>query len=163
MWVTNGGRAEVQFDDGSLLRLGSGALVTLQTLYSNTDGEYTEIQMTEGLASLELRHATSIFQVDTPFASVKAAGPAKVRVGVNDNVEVAVRDGSAAVEGAGRKIVLRVGDYLNIPDANAAYQAAALPGCRTAGTAGTTAETRSSPTPTVTSTCRPTSPWCPAT
>ena len=127
VWVTNGGRAEVQFDDGSLLRLGSGALVTLQTLYSDTDGEYTEIQMTEGLASLELRHATSIFQVDTPFASVKAAGPAKVRVGVNDNVEVAVRDGSAAVEGAGQKIVLRAGDYLNIPDADAAYQAAALP------------------------------------
>ena len=127
MWVTGGGRAEIQFDDGSLLRLGSGALVTLQTLYSDTDGEYTEIQMSEGLAALELRHATSIYQVNTPFASVKATGPARVRVGVDDTVEVAVRDGSAAIEGTGRKTVLRPGDYLDIPDADAGYQVASLP------------------------------------
>ena len=127
VWVTDGGRAEVQFDDGSLLRLGNGAIVTLQTLYSDTDGEYTELQINEGLAALELRHATSIFQVDTPFASVKAAGPSKVRVGVDSNVEVAVRNGSAAVEGTGQKTVLRSGDYLDIPDADAAYQVAALP------------------------------------
>ena len=65
--------------------------------------------------------------MNTPFASVKAAGPSKVRVGVDESVEVAVRDGSAAVEGTGRKAVLRSGDYLDIPDADAAYQVSALP------------------------------------
>ena len=126
VWVT-GGRAEVQFDDGSLLRLGNGAVITLQTLYSDTDGEYTEIQMNEGLAALRLRHGDSIYQVDTPFASVKSAGPSKVRVGVGESVEVAVAGGSAAVEGSGQKTVLHSGDYLDLSDAEAAYQVAVLP------------------------------------
>src|SRR5262245_11651384 len=40
IWVTDGGRAEIQFDDGSLIRLGNGAVATLQTLYSDSDGEF---------------------------------------------------------------------------------------------------------------------------
>ena len=126
VWVS-GGRAEIQFDDGSLLRLGNGAIVTLQTLYSDTDGEFTELQMNQGLAALRLRHADSIFQVDTPFASVKSVGPSKVRIGVNDDVEVAVRDGSAAVEGHDRKTTLQAGDYVDLTDPAADYQISPLP------------------------------------
>src|SRR5437016_1622833 len=37
VWVANGGRSELQFDDGSRLRLDTGALVTMQTLYSDSD------------------------------------------------------------------------------------------------------------------------------
>lgn len=127
VWVTDGGRAEVQFDDGSLLRLGNGAVATLQTLFSDADGEFTEIELNEGLSTLELRASQSIYQVDTPLVSIKSEGPSKVRIGVDSDVEIAVRSGRAAVEGSGRKTVLDAGSYLDLTDAEAAFSAGRLP------------------------------------
>jgi len=127
VWVTGGGRAEVQFDDGSLLRLGNGAVATLQTLFSDADGEFTEIQMNEGLSTLELRGTKSIYQVDTPLVSVKSEGPSKVRIGVDSDVEVAVRSGQAAVEGSGHKTILEAGSYLDLSDANDRFNPSRLP------------------------------------
>jgi len=127
VWVTNGGRAEVQFDDGSLLRLGNGTVVTLQTLFSDADGEFTELQMSAGLSTLELRASKSIYQVDTPLVSIKSEGPSKVRIGVDSDVEVAVRNGRAAVEGSGHKAVLESGGYLDLADVGAAFNTGRLP------------------------------------
>ena len=107
IWVTNGGRAEIQFDDGSFLRLGNGSVAILQSLYSDADGEFTEIKLNEGLSSLTLRHGNSIYQVDTPFASVKSDGPSTVRVGVDNTVEIAVRSGRATVQGASGDVARR--------------------------------------------------------
>src|SRR5262249_42479354 len=56
VWVPEGSRAEIQFDDGSNLRLGSRALITLQTMYSDADGEFTQISLKDGAASLRLQH-----------------------------------------------------------------------------------------------------------
>ena len=127
IWVTNGGRAEVQFDDGSLLRLGNGAVATLQTLYSDTNGEFTEIKLNEGISALELRHAHSIYQIDTPLVSINSDGPSKVRVGVDDSVEIALRSGSATVTGNAGKVVLNPGGYLDLADANASYDVGSVP------------------------------------
>ena len=127
VWVTDGGRAEVQFDDGSLLRLGGGAVTTLQTLFSDADGEFTEIQMNKGLSTLELRGPKSIYQVDTPTVSVKSEGPSRVRIGVDSDVEVAVQDGSAAVEGRDHKVVLESGSYLDLANADAPFDSRPLP------------------------------------
>src|SRR3569833_259825 len=52
IWVTGSGRAEVQFDDGSYLRRGDAAVATLQSLYSEQNGEFTEVRLNDGLASL---------------------------------------------------------------------------------------------------------------
>ena len=128
IWVTDGGRAEVQFDDGSLLRLGSGALVTLKTLYSDQDGEFTQITVTEGLATLRARHERGVYRMDTPLVSVTARGPARVRLGVSDGVEVAVREGQASIEGGLGKATMQNGDYLDLRDANTPYDARRVPG-----------------------------------
>lgn len=127
VWVTEGGRAEIQFDDGSLLRLGTGSIVTLQTMYSDSEGEFTEIKMNDGLASLRLKQERSVFQVDTPFASVKSSGPAKLRVGVDDNVEVAVRKGDVSVENERDHATLRAGDYLRVRGENDGFDVRELP------------------------------------
>jgi hypothetical protein len=127
VWVTDGGRAEIQFDDGSLLRLGNGGVAVLQTLYSDSDGEFTEVKLTGGVAALRLKHDHSVFQVDTPLVSVKSTGPSSMRVGVGDGVEVGVRGGAATVEGAAGTISLAQGDYLDLPDADAPLRARALP------------------------------------
>ncbi len=127
IWVADGGRAELQFDDGSLVRLGTGAIVTLQTLYSDSDGEFTEIKMTDGLATMHLRHDRGIYQFDTPLASVKASGPATIRVGVGDGLELAVKSGKATVEGAQGKATLQTGDFLDLRDSGSAYTPHDLP------------------------------------
>ncbi len=127
LWVSEGGRAEIQFDDGSRLRLGSGALVTLQTLYSDAEGEFTEITLKDGPIALRLKHDRSIYQVNTPLVSVKAVGPAKIRIGAGDGVEVAVQEGRATVEGNQGKVDLRRGDYLDLRDENSAYEPRDLP------------------------------------
>jgi len=128
IWVASGGRAEVQFDDGSYFRLGSGAIATIKVLFSDTKGEFTQISLTNGLAMLQIRHEMSVYEVDTPIVSVKADGPARVRLGVGSGVEVGVVQGTAAVEGAQGTVTVNRGDYLTVNDSNAAYNVRALPG-----------------------------------
>ncbi len=127
IWVSEGGRAEIQFDDGSLLRLGNNALVTLQTLYSDQDGEFTEMKLNDGLISLRLKHEHSIYQIDTPLVSVKTSGPSKLRIGAGDGVEVAVKSGRATIEGGQGKATLESGDYLDLRDSESAYDPHGLP------------------------------------
>jgi hypothetical protein len=127
IWVSEGGRAEIQFDDGSLLRLGTGAVVTLQTLYSDSDGEFTELKMTEGLASLRIRHDRGVYQVNTPLGSVKAAGPASLRIGVGNGLEVALKSGKATLEGGQGKSELQSGDFLDLAGASSPYTVRDIP------------------------------------
>ena len=55
------GRSEIQFDDGSRLRLGDGAIATFSVLYSDKKGEYTQISaFKSGEASLRLMKAPSV-------------------------------------------------------------------------------------------------------
>jgi hypothetical protein len=122
------GRAEIQFDDGSVIRLGTGAVLTLQTLYSDADGEFTELKLTGGLASLRLKNDIDIYQVDTPFLSAKTTGPARVRFGVSDTEEIAVKRGSVKIDGPRGAMTLHSGEFLEMPDANASYDVASLPG-----------------------------------
>src|SRR5206468_7141818 len=83
IWVTDGGRADLQFDDGSSLRLGNGALVILKLLYSDAQGEFTQITLNDGLATLRSRHDNSVYQLDTPLVSVKTKGSSQIRLGIN--------------------------------------------------------------------------------
>jgi len=122
VWVTDGGHAELQFDDGSELRLGSGALATLKTLYSDKDGEFTQISLSDGLATLHARHDDAVYQLDTPFVSVKSHGVSQIRVGVDNGSEVTVQHGEAVVEGSQGKATLRAGDYLYLADAAAPFK-----------------------------------------
>jgi hypothetical protein len=128
IWVTEGGRAEIRFDDGSLLRIGNGTVATLQTLYSDDQGKFTQINMTSGLITLRLRQQQSIYQVDTPINSIKAAGPARVRVGVGATTEIGVRVGRATIEGKQGKITVNAGGYLVLQDASTPYKVQSLPG-----------------------------------
>ncbi len=127
LWASDG-RAEIQFDDGSVLRLGSGALVTLQTLYSDSQGEFTELTLNEGVIALRLKSDHSIYQVNTPVVSVKSVGATELRVGAGDGVEVAVQRGQAEVEGKQGKTTLQSGDFLDLNDDNAPYDVRSLPG-----------------------------------
>jgi len=119
IWVTDGGHADLQFDDGSELRLGNGALATLKVLFSDKEGEFTQISLNDGLATLHSRHDDAVYQVDTPFVSVKSKGASQIRFGVDNGSEVSVQRGDATVEGPQGKASLHAGDYLYLADASA--------------------------------------------
>ena len=56
IWTSDNSRAEVQFDDGSRVRLDQNTLITLQTLYSDPQGEFTEITLNDGEVALRLNN-----------------------------------------------------------------------------------------------------------
>lgn len=127
LWVKPGSRAEIQFDDGSTLRLGGGATVCLQNLYSDDRGEFSELKLTGGLATLHAKGKHAEFQIDTPLSSVKAAGPVLVRVGVGNTVEVACESGDARVAGRQGETVLHSRERLSVADPNAPYRVTPIP------------------------------------
>lgn len=95
-WAKSGSRLELQFDDGSTMELGGGGLAVLQTMYSDSNGEFTEIKLENGLATLKVKSKYDQFQIDTPSCSAKAVGPASVRVGATASEgEICVRSGQA--------------------------------------------------------------------
>ncbi len=127
VWVDKGGRAEVRFDDGSLLRLGSEATVTLEAVSIDADSDYTRIKMTNGVATLIAREERSVFAVETPSLSVKTAGPSRLRLGVGDDVEVAVSRGRANLAGTLGKITLESGDFVAVRSGDKDYNVHDLP------------------------------------
>ncbi|MGO8671407.1 MAG: stalk domain-containing protein [Capsulimonadaceae bacterium] len=128
IWEGDGGRAEIQFDDGSWLRLANNAIATIQTLHSNEDGEFTEIELSQGVAFVHLRNPDSMYQIDTAIVSVKAVGHAKIRVDAINGVAIAVHEGNAEVTGSSGDERLQSGSFLRLADANDQYNVGPLPG-----------------------------------
>ncbi len=127
VWVAEGGRAEIQMDDGSRIRLDNNTMVTLQTLYSDAEGEFTEITLNDGELFMRLNNQYSVYQVNTPEASLKATGPARLRVGAGDGAQFAVRQGKATIDGASGKVTLQQGDYVDVAESTAPYNVGPLP------------------------------------
>jgi hypothetical protein len=115
IWAKSGSRSEVQFDDGSDMRLGGNGLAVMETMYSDSNGEFTEIKLEDGLATFHLRSKASEYQVDAPDCSVKAYGPAIVRIGVNGGKsEVTVQQGEAQVICAKCNQALKAGQCMDL-------------------------------------------------
>ena len=127
LWVGDNSRAEIQFDDGSRLRLDANTLVTLQTLYSDTQGEFTEITLNDGQLMLRLKNQFSQYQVNTSVASLKAVGPGRVRVGSGQGAQFAVSQGEATIEGATGSATLGDGGYLDVVDAQTPFRVRSMP------------------------------------
>lgn len=127
VWVEQGGRAEIRFDDGSALRLGSGAIVTVRDLYRDSVGEFARLDMNAGLATVRIFQSYSVFQVDLPALTLKMAGPARVRLGAGDDMEVGVQEGSVKVEGPGGGRTIQGGDYLTLDAGARDYAVGPLP------------------------------------
>ena len=127
VWVTGGGHAELRFQDGSLLRLGNGAVVTLQAIAREASDEVTRIKMSSGLATVITNQESSVYGINTLFIAVKVSGRSRVRIGVADTVEVGVRHGQAAVEGKQGKTVLHAGSFISVRSKEAPYDVRGLP------------------------------------
>ena len=127
--VRKGGRAEIQFDDGSALRLGGGSIATLQNMYSDKRGEYTEVALNSGLATLRTRNNLSTYQVNTPDDSVMVDQPSDVRFGIGDQnlSEIDVQSGQADVQYGQTQEVVDPGQEYDTGYASNAYEVTQAP------------------------------------
>lgn len=127
VWVQTG-RAELQFDDGAVLRLDSGSTITLQTMSADANGEFTEIALNQGRASLDTRNDRSEYVVDTPLDSVDVTAPSEIRVDSGEASEVIVRSGEAKVQGNQGQADLQSGQSVDVSDNSTPFEVNAAPG-----------------------------------
>jgi ferric-dicitrate binding protein FerR (iron transport regulator) len=98
------GQAEIEFEDGSLVRLTPNSAVSLLNLSVDSSGNYqTRIALLGGLAYFELRARTKYqYSVDAGGDVITPVENATIRVNFDEPPAViAVLDGSAHVETAG--------------------------------------------------------------
>jgi hypothetical protein len=91
-----GGRAEVQFDGASMVRLGSN----VQMRFTHLDSTARQLQLAEGTIDLRmLRRYDGSTLIDTPSITVRprAAGSYRVSVTADGATQVTVRSGSADI------------------------------------------------------------------
>lgn len=109
-----GSRAEVQFDEGTLLRLGQSTSVNIADL------QYQRAQVQLGLGTLIFRvlpNALTQLEIDTPSVGIRAVTQGEYRISVYDNgtSEITVRNGQLELFGprgseridAGRSVLVR--------------------------------------------------------
>ncbi len=95
------GRAELQFDDGSVVRLSPNSSLKLMTLHGQGAPGDTEISLVSGLGYFELQGGSATDQIRVRFGdcAVTASGSAVFRIKLdNPPGEVAVFSGDAHVE-----------------------------------------------------------------
>ncbi|HZY61849.1 MAG TPA: FecR domain-containing protein [Edaphobacter sp.] len=120
--ITTGddGEAELEFEDGSVVRLAPNSSLDLTNLTSNGNGNFqTELTLDSGLAYAELRASNSfLYQIDAGGVSISPVENTTVRIDKDQpQVAVSVFDGVAQVEhsntgGAGYRTNVSAGQTL---------------------------------------------------
>ncbi len=104
LWSEPGARAEVDLGD-VVLRLGGSSALALAAL----DDHVTQLQLDTGSLIVRVRdkRADALYEVDTPNVAIVLLEAGSYRLDVNDRGDltvVAVREGRAEADGAGRAI-----------------------------------------------------------
>jgi len=119
--VAGGGRAEVQFADGAIVRLNRDTSIELQGS-SGRASFGARIGLEFGTAMYSVRRTRpngGLFQVDLPQASLRASAIATFRSDLlpDGSFQVSVRSGEVLVETAAGPIEARTGDFVRFdPD-----------------------------------------------
>lgn len=86
LWVSGGGRAEIKFAEGSIVRLMEGTALEVSKLERTEDGARTELTLTEGTATFVAKAPYKgglEFLVDTPTVTIHAPEEATFRLDVD--------------------------------------------------------------------------------
>ncbi len=110
LWATDDARAEIQFDDGTVVRLAENTNLDLLSL----EPDRIQIELTLGVASFAV-HAASrtgahrpFIEIDTPQATAQATRPTAFRVDVAEDgsTVITVRDGEVELNRDEEPIVI---------------------------------------------------------
>ena len=114
----NDGRAEVQFEDGSVARIPPQSSLTLSVL--RPDGD-TEILLSSGMGYFELQDGNKPLRVRFGSEVVTASGFTVLRVKLDEGpANVAVFSGNLHMDGAGGSVDLHGGESLALTSPNPA-------------------------------------------
>ncbi|MEW5979131.1 MAG: DUF6600 domain-containing protein [Acidobacteriota bacterium] len=100
VWVGDESRAEIEFDDGSTVRLGSNTILGLARMGSLDGPRTIELDLHRGRTSIQVRSDESEFKIQTPLFVAAARNAANLRLDVDPaaTARLVVFDGSVEVQ-----------------------------------------------------------------
>ncbi|MGH9428832.1 MAG: FecR domain-containing protein, partial [Terriglobia bacterium] len=113
IWVGRGGRAEVEFENGTFARLSENTIIDFSRLADINSREGVEVRLIQGLASFEVRPEPA-FTIQTPLFSARLNDAASFRVDVetDGSGRLVVFDGRVEVSGSRTRLFVRKGELV---------------------------------------------------
>lgn len=114
VWAGDSGRTEVEFEDGTFLRLNSNSIVEFSHLGPRSDSGQIEMQLIRGIGSFEIQQSGMVFVIDTPLFSMRIKDAASFRVDLEEDGSgrLSVFDGSIEVAGDKAHLYVRKGEII---------------------------------------------------
>lgn len=111
IWAGRGGRAEVEFENGSFARLSENTIVEFSHLADINSRDGVDVRLIQGLASFEVRSEPS-FMVQTPLFSARLGDAASFRVDAetDGSSRLVVFSGRVEVSGSSARLFVRNGE-----------------------------------------------------
>ena len=117
LWARDG-QAEVEFEDGSSVRLTPDTIVAFTDLSLDTEGRRTTlVALQQGTAYFDIRHRDSdIFEVDFSHERVQSVKSARFRVDAEkESLELATMKGEVQVSnGPGTEVAVKTGEMIRL-------------------------------------------------
>lgn len=129
LWVGAQGRTEIEFDDGSYARLASNSVLEIQNLDLPSNGRYTQVFLSQGLAYFNINESyNDTFRVTTPSLAADANRAARFRLLVDDRNELIVFRGEVHVNSNAGDITVRSQELFGLAGNSNQYSLTAAPG-----------------------------------
>jgi len=113
IWVGRGGRAEVEFENGSFARLSENTIIEFSRLADIDSKEGVEVRLIQGLTSFEVRPEPA-FTIQTPLFSARLNDAASFRLDVetDGSGRLVVFNGKLEVSGSSTRLFVRNGEVV---------------------------------------------------
>ena len=118
LWVGAQGRTEIEFDDGSYVRLASNSVFEIQQLDQSSNGRYTQVFLSQGLAYFNIRQSyNDTFRVITPALAADAYnGGSSFRLEVDGRNDLTVFRGEIQVNSHAGNATVRANELFSLPN-----------------------------------------------
>jgi hypothetical protein len=116
VWSGRDGRVEIEFEDGSTIRLAENTIAGFSRLGTNSDREPVRIQINRGVVSIGIMLQASPFIIETPIFTVLAQESSSFRVDVDSDgsARLVVFEGKAEVQSQAANLLLRSGETFRL-------------------------------------------------
>lgn len=130
LWVGAQGRVEIEWDDGSYVRLASNSVLEIQNLELSSNGRYTQVFLRQGLAYFNIPESYSdTFRVTTPSMAADAYHAARFRLTVDGQNQLTVFRGEVRANSRAGDVNIRRGEIFTLPaDNTERYYLGSAPG-----------------------------------
>jgi hypothetical protein len=116
VWSGRDGRVEIEFEDGSTIRLAENTVAGFSSLGRYSDLEPVRIQINRGVASFGVMLQASPFTIETPIFTVLGQPSSSLRVDVDSDgsARLVVFEGKAEVQSQAATLLLRSGETFRL-------------------------------------------------